>query len=84
MSKTFSLGWAYYTYQKYVVDLLKLAPHESIFSVTYAFWRYEEEFFVPPDDAFHSILRKARQGQPLSLPPVEPKVMEEDIPNELR
>ena len=84
MSKTFSLGWAYYTYQSYVVDLLKFAPYESISSVAYAFWRYEKEFFVPPDDAFHAILRKVRRGEPLNMPPDKPKVMEEDIPNELR
>lgn len=64
--------------------MLEFAPHESKVNITYTFWRYENQFYIPPQDAFQSIVRKIGQGHRLQGPPIESKVMEEDIPTELR
>lgn len=84
MEESFNFLWAYWFYRHYVDDMLILAPHESKVNITFKFWQYEKQFYIPPEDAFQSILRKIGQGRPLQGPPIESKVMEEDIPNELR
>lgn len=82
--ETYNFLWAFRKYRSYVLDMQKIAPDVSNQAITYAFWRYENEFYVPPDDAFHSIRRTYESGQMLAMPPIESRVMEEDIPNELR
>ena len=84
MEETFNFLWAYRKYRPYVLDMLKIVPYENKEAITYALWRYETEFYVPPRDAFRSILRKIKRGDLLSTPPCVSGVMEEDIPKELR
>ena len=83
MNGRFIFSEAYRVYNGYAHRLLSEHPTESLTNVVYAFWKYEEEFFVPPMEAFDSIKRMLLAGK-LKSPPKPLEEMILAIPEELR
>ena len=49
-------------YADYVEAILKECPDADAAQISEAFAKYEEEFYIPPQDAMRSVLRRFKSG----------------------
>ena len=86
MTKQFVFEDAYREYGPWAHQVVQEEhgpPIRSLTAVVYEFWNWEKNFYIPPRDAFRSVLRYTKQGR-LAYDRLMVALMEDCIPNELR
>lgn len=86
MTKQFVFEDAYRVYGPWAHQVLQEEhgpPIRSLTAVVYEFWNFEINYYIPPRDAFRSVLLYTKEGR-LAYDRLMVTWMEEDIPVELR